>query len=282
MTNTPLVIIYRTIYAACIVALLVTIAPPAAAQSTEPRCNFKIGTNQIQDDISPEVHSGTSFYTQCRLSGDFSILEASTELDEVIWKLDNETIGSDREVTAEFSGSGVLELWGTVPWSKVSVSAAEGAESYEQHLAPPITVRVLSFRQGAGPYTRIETRAVHPKSSEAQEAVMNIQNIATDDKTAAAVAPLIDAAQGLIDSGRPWSAIELLDASDEIVNNLQERNQATSGVGLFVFGLIIGIVVGAVAVVVIILFRMWQRTDDSRAEDDDDADEDAEDDDDNF
>ena len=229
-------------------ALAVYPLPAQAQTDLAPRCSYKVNGGERVSELPPHLDSGSLLEIDCRLEGvSARALEVQTELDAPAWIVNRVSYGIENSITVEEFEGGIVELDGIVPNRRASIAVTEGDDPYYADAAPPTSLRIISF-SGPGAVPRhIESRIEHPLSALVEERLLHFESNLTE-RQRATIEPITDKASALVDEGRPWAAIELLDASQPLLDEYLSNQGSSTGIlvfGLFI-GLLLGVVIGAV------------------------------------
>ncbi|MCY4653948.1 MAG: hypothetical protein OXC95_12390, partial [Dehalococcoidia bacterium] len=149
-----------------------------------------------------------------------------------------------------------IELTGNVAWPRVPGQFGSEEATYAAETAPGTRTRVVSFSgQSGGPPVHHEVVAAHPDHLKALQAIsaLDDRDMSVDEY----VQPIREAANVALGEGRPWRAIELIEAMNPVLDTATEHRLEYEELRLdsqaFVTPkLLIGIGIGIVAAAIVV------------------------------
>ncbi len=176
-----------------------------------------------------------------------------------------------------------IELTGNVAWPRVPSQFGSEEAAYISEIAPGIRTRVVSFSgQSSAAPVHYEIISVHPDHIRALDAINSLDG--RDPLISQYVSPIRDVANSAIEDGRPWRAIEIIEAMDPVLDiatehRLEYQELSSDSQSFMSPQLFAGIGIGIVAIaviggfVVLILFIRTRRNDASNREQGDTSDD---------
>ena len=212
------------------------------AQAGAPRCSYRIDGGERIGELPSDLNSGARLEIDCRMGQTPpQALEVTTELEDPAWIVNGTSQGIEQQIRNEGFVGGIIELDGIVPARRIDIAVTDEQEPYLAEASPPSSIRIISFTGPQFPPSHIEAQMNHPVAMEAQNKLADLEaSLGVDQRDA--VEPLIERAAQLIDEGRPWAAIDLLDSSQPVLDAYQQNRGG--GVGVLLFGLFVGLVIG--------------------------------------